>query len=141
MKITPKHGYVLFGVSFFTPNFGLDYIGMNLAVDSVLGGGGGLLDSPWRSPLSLFGLSLFFLNFTLIPGAEIKKGWRKVFIAWPWTVAFIPQIADEGRMYVFAMVPPFLLWAISISLINYLKMKEGQNQSVLTTSEAAPPTS
>jgi len=125
MKPTLKHGYILYGLSFVVPNIGLDYIGVNLAIIAVLGGVGSLFESLWMLPLSIYGLSLFFLNFSLIPGAEIKKGWRKVFLVLPWSAAIIPEMRNDGGFYVYGLVPPYLLWASSITIINYLKIKEG----------------
>ncbi len=141
MKITPKHGYILFGLSFICPNLTLDIIGINLAIDSVLGGVGGLLDGFSRIPSSICGLSLFALNFSIIPGAEIKNGLRKVIAIWPWTILGFSFLGPQGIGLALVISPPFLIWASSISLINILEIKTQQNQAELTTPDAARPTS
>lgn len=141
MKITPKHGYILFGLSFICPNLTLDMIGINLAVDSVLGGVGGLLDGLSRIPSSIYGLSLFALNFSIMPGVEIKNGLRKLIAIWPWTLLGFSFFGFGGIGFILAISPPFLIWAASISLINILEIKTQQNQADLTTPEDAPASS
>ena len=127
-----KIGYWMYGLSFVLPNYDFQFAGIHLAVDCAIGGATrvfALLSNPFYSVQALFSFSLLFQNYLILPGVDVAKRWRIASMVWVWTPVFLPYSRSSESVYLLIAVPPYLLWAASITLLNYAKLQNVQSQS------------
>lgn len=128
-----KVGYWLYALSFVTPSFDLSLWGIQIATNCALSSVALLLSGFPELLYGLAMLSLFFLNFTVLPGIELHKGLRIATMILAGLAGILPQQGPEGETLFYVTVPPYLLWAASVLLINLLKIKEARSGQTVDT--------
>ncbi|MEM9158928.1 MAG: hypothetical protein AAGB46_07730 [Verrucomicrobiota bacterium] len=118
-----KLGYILYGLSFIAPNWDFKFIGIWLAIDAASAGALNLILS-WNNVLAgSIGLLALVSNFSIIPDNGMTKPWRIATIIFIWLLAFLPYSRYPDSFVILAMLPPYLIWASGLTLVNLSHIK------------------
>ena len=125
-----KLGYWLFGLSFIAPNYDLRFVGVKLAIDSALMGASNVIVSFGHVFAGVIGLIALGVNFSVIPGNGMTRNWRIATVVFVWLIALAPYRYRDDHYVVVGMIPPYLMWATAISILNLCVIRKEEKKAV-----------